>query len=131
MSELAVGVFSTFELLYPNMKVRLQIISARPGSYMISDNPNGSLGIADCSFYTRRIALKVDYQIRKTDMPACTLVKFDLLAILPNTFIFSHRKSQLIRENLLNNVPVRRTAKTMNTNSAFTGSFPENPFCYQ
>ena len=52
---------STSELLYPNMKIRLRLIRARPNFYMISDNPNVSLVIVDCSLYTRHIALKDDY----------------------------------------------------------------------
>ena len=44
-----VDFFSTSELLYPNMKIRLRLIRARPNFYMISDNPNVSLGIVDCS----------------------------------------------------------------------------------
>ena len=34
--------FSTFEPLYPNMKIRLRLIRARLDFYMISDNPNVS-----------------------------------------------------------------------------------------
>ena len=52
--------FSTSELLYPNVKIRLRLITARPTFYMISDNPNVSLGIVDCSLNTRRIPLKDD-----------------------------------------------------------------------
>ena len=59
--ELGVDFFPAAELLYPNMKVRPRLIRARPNFYMISDNPNVSLGIVDCSLYTRRIALKDDY----------------------------------------------------------------------
>ena len=59
--KLGIDFFSTTELLYPNMKIRLRLIRARPISYMISDNPNVSLGIVDCSLYTRRIALRDDY----------------------------------------------------------------------
>ena len=46
--KLGVDFFSTSELLYPNMNIRLRLIRARPHSYMISDNPNVSLGIVDC-----------------------------------------------------------------------------------
>ena len=46
--KLGLNFSSTFELLYPNMKVRLRLIRARPNFYMISDNPNVSLGIVDC-----------------------------------------------------------------------------------
>ena len=59
--KLGVDFFSTSELFHPNMKIRLRLIRARPNFYMISDNPNVSLGIVDCSLYTRRIALKDDY----------------------------------------------------------------------
>ena len=48
--KLGMDFFSTSELLYPNMKIRLRLIRARPNFYMISDNPNVSLGIVDCSF---------------------------------------------------------------------------------
>ena len=58
--KLGVDFFSTSELLEPNMKIRLRIIRGRPNFYMISYNPNVSLGIVDCSLYTRRIALKDD-----------------------------------------------------------------------
>ena len=46
---LGIDFFSTSELLYPNMKIRLRLIRARPHFYIISDNPNISLGIVDCS----------------------------------------------------------------------------------
>ena len=67
---LGVDFFSTSELLYPNKKVRLRLIRARPNFYMISDNPNFSLGIVNCSLYTRRIALKDDYHKKRMDMLA-------------------------------------------------------------
>ena len=55
--KLAVDFFSTSELLYPILKIRLRLIRARPIFYMISDNPNVSLGIVACSLYTRCITL--------------------------------------------------------------------------
>ena len=59
--KLGVGFFSISELLYPNTRIGLRLIRARPNFYMISDNPNVSLGIVDCSLYTRRVALKDGY----------------------------------------------------------------------
>ena len=53
--------FSTSELLLSNLKVRLQIIKARPIFYIISNNPNIGRGIVECSLNNRRIALKDDY----------------------------------------------------------------------
>ena len=47
------------------------------------------------------------------------------------TFIIPARGNQFAQENIFNNAPVRRIAIAMNTNSAFTGSFTENPFWYQ
>ena len=129
--KLGVDFFSTSELLYPNMKFRLRLMRARPNFYMISDNPNVSLGIVDCSLYTRRIALKDDYHIKRMDMLAYTPVDFNYLETLAKTFIIPARQNQFIRENIFNNAPVRRIAIAMNTNSALTGSNTENPFWYQ
>ena len=55
--KLGIDFLSTSELLYLNMKNRMRLIEARPNFYMISDNPNVSVAIVDCSLYTRRIAL--------------------------------------------------------------------------
>ena len=65
-----VDVFTTSELLYRNMKIRLLLIKARPNFNTVIDNPNVSLGIVGCSLYTRRSALKDDYH-KKTNGHAC------------------------------------------------------------
>ena len=126
--KLGVDFFSYSELLYPKMKIRLRLIRARPNFHMISDNPNFSLGIVDCSLYTRRIALKDDYHKKRMDMLAHTPVEFNYLEILAKTFIIPARQNQFIQENIFNNAPVLRIAIAMNTNSAFTGSCTENLF---
>ena len=41
------------------------------------------------------------------------------------------RQNQLFQKSTFNIVPFRRVAFAMNTNSAITGSFIENPFWYQ
>ena len=129
--KLGIDFFSTSELLYPNMKIRLRLIRARPNFYMISDNPNVSHGIVDCSLYTRRIALKDDYHKKRMDMLAYAPVEYNYLETLAKTFIIPARKNQFIQENIFNNAPIRRIAIAMNTNSAFTGFCTENPFWYQ
>ena len=106
--------FSTSELLYPNMKIRLRVIIARPNFYMISDNPNVSLGIVDCSLYTRRIALKDYYHKKRTDMLAYTPVEFNYLETFPKTFINPARQNQFIQQNIFNNAPVRQIATAIN-----------------
>ena len=127
--KLGIDFFSTSELLYPNMKNRLRLIRARPNFYMISDNPNVSLGIVDCSLYTRCIALKDDYHKKRMDMLAYAPVEYNYLETLAKTFIITARQNQFIQENIFNNAPIRRAAIAMNTNSAFTGFFfTENPF---
>ena len=126
--KLGVDLFSTSELLYPNTKIGLRLIRARPNFYMISDNPNVTLGIVDCSFYTRRFALKDDYHKKRVDMFAYTPVDFKYLQTLAKTFIIPARQKQFIQENICNNAPVRRIAFALNTNSAFTGSYTENLF---
>ena len=98
---------------------------------MISDNPNVSLGIVDCSLYTRRIALKDDYHKKRIEVLAYTPVEFNYLETFAKIFIIPARQNQFIEENIFNNAPVRRIAIAMNTISVFTGSYTENPFWYQ
>ena len=127
--KLGVDSFSTSGLLYPKMKLWLRLIRARPIFYMISDNPNVSLGIVDCSLYTRRIALKDDYHKKRIEMLVYTPVEFNYLEILAKTFIIPARQNQFFQENNFSNAPVRLIGIAMNTNSAFTGSYTEDPFC--
>ena len=129
--KLEIDFFSRSELLYPNMKIRVRLIRARPTFYMISDNRNVILGIVDCSLYTRRIALKDDYHKKTMDMLAYASVEYNYLQTLANTFIIPARQNQFIHEIIFNNAPIRRIAIAMNTNSAFTGSSTESPFWYQ
>ena len=128
--KLGIDFFSTSELLYLNMRNRLRLIRARPNFYMISHNPNVSLGIGNCSLYTRRIALKDDYHKKRMDF-GCAPVEYKYLETLAKTFIIPARQNQFIQENIFNNAPIRRVAIAMNADSAFTGSFTENPFWYQ
>ena len=65
------------------------------------------------------------------DLLAYTPVEVNYLETLAKTFIIPARQKQFIQKNIFNNVPVRQIATAMNTNSALTGSFTENPFCYQ
>ena len=129
--KLGIDFFSTSELLYPNMKTRLRLNRTRPNFYMISDNPKVSLWIADCSFYTQRFALKDDYHKKRMDMLSYAPVEYNYLETLAKTFVIPARQNQFSQENIFNNAPIRRVAVAMNTNSAFTGSFIENPFWYQ
>ena len=128
---IGVDFFSISELLYTKMKIRLRLIRARPNFYVISENPNVSLGIVDCSLYTHRIALKDDYHRKRMDMLVYTPVEFNYLETLAKTLIIPARQNKFIQGNIFNNAPVRRIAIAMNTNSAFTGSYTENPFWYQ
>ena len=96
---------------------------------MISDNPNVRFGIVDCSLYTRHFALKHDYHKKRMDMIAYTPVGFNYMETLAKIFLIPAERNQIIQENIFNNAPVRRIA--MNTNSAFTGSYTENPFWFQ
>ena len=64
-------------------------------------------------------------------MLAYTPVEFNYLETLAKLFIIPARQYQFIQKNIFNNAPVRRIAIAMNTNSAFTGSYTENPFWYQ
>ena len=50
-----------------------------------------------------------------------------------NYFFFYHfrKKSQFLQENTFNKTPLGRISLAMKTNSAFTGSYTENPLRYQ
>ena len=62
------------------------------------------------------------------DMLTYTPVAFNYLEILAKTFIIPATQNQFIQENIFNNAPVRRIAIAVNTYSAFTRSYTENPF---
>ena len=128
---LGIDFFSISEVFYPNMKIKLRPIRARQNFYMISDNPNVSLGIVHSSLYTRRIALKDDFHKKRMDMLTYAPVEYNCLETLAKTFIIPARQNQFIQENIFNNAPIRRIAIAMNTNSALTGFFTESPFWYQ
>ena len=123
--ELSVDFFSSSELLYWNMKHWLRLI-ARSNFYMISDNPNVSLAIVDCSTYTRRIALRKDhYRKERTDKLAFTLVEFNYFETLAVIFTIPARKKQVIQKNIIHKTPVRQFILAMNTNSIIFGSYTE------
>ena len=126
--KLGIDFLTTSELLYPNMKIRIRLIRAIPNFYMISQNPNVSLGIVDCSLHTQRGMLKEGYHKKRMSQPAYTPVEYNYMETLAKTFINPARQNQFIQENMFNNAPIRRIAIAMNSNSAFTGSFAENPF---
>ena len=129
--KLAIDLFQSEKLLFPNTKVRLKLIRARPNFYMISYNPHVSLKVLDCSLFTRRVVVNevyhqtIKYQL--THQPACYKFK----ETIARTFIIPSGQNQFIQENVFNNASIRRIAIAMNTNSAFTGQFQENPLHYQ
>ena len=98
-AKLGFDVFSLSELLYSNMKIMLRLIRARPNSYMISGNPNVSLGFINWSLYLRRIGLEVDYHTKRTHMLAFTSVEFNCLETLAKTFINPARQNQFIQKH--------------------------------
>ena len=126
--KLGIDFLATSELLYPNMKKRIRLIRARPNFYMISENPNVSLGIVDCSLYTRRVMLKEDYYQKRMSQLAYAPVEYNFVETLAKTFIIPARLNQFIQENIFNNAPIRLIAIAMNSNSALIGSFAQNPF---
>ena len=65
------------------------------------------------------------------DMLAYATVEYNYLETLAETFIILARQNQFIQGIIFNNAPICRIEIAMNTNSAFTGSFTENPIWYQ
>ena len=126
-----VHFFSTYELLYTNLKKRLGLIRVRHKFYIITVSPNVNLGIVDCSLYTRCIALEKDNHEKIMDTVAHFLVDFNHIETLTKTFIISARQNQFVQENICYNAPVHRSALAMITNSASTASYTENLLWYQ
>ena len=129
--ELGIEFLTNSELLYPNMKVRIRLIRARPNFYMINESPIVSLGIVDCSLYTRRVMLKEDFHKKRMSQLTYAPVEYNYMVTLAKTSISPARLNQFIQETLFNIAPIRRIAIAMNSNSAFTGSCAKNPFWYQ
>ena len=96
--KLGTDFLSTSEMLYPNMKIRLRLIRARPNFYLISDNPNVSLGIVDCSPYTRRIALKDDYHKKRMDMLAYAPVEYKYFETLAKILSYMRDKTSSFKK---------------------------------
>ena len=92
--KLRVDFFSTSELLFPFRNIKLRLIRARPYFDMISDNPDFSLGIVECSIYTRRVALKDDYHMKRMYMFEYTPAKFSYLESLEKIPIIPARQNQ-------------------------------------
>ena len=129
--KLGIDFFKTSEVLNPFVKIRIRPVRARPNFYMISENPNISLGIVDCSLYNRRVMLKEDYHKKRMSQLDYAPVEYNYMETLAETYIIPARQNQFIQETLFNNAPIRRIAIAMDSNSAFSGFFAENPFWYQ
>ena len=91
--KLGIDFLATSELLDPNMKVRIKLNRARPNFYMISENPNVSLGIVDCSLYTRRVMLIEDYQKKRMSQLACAPVEYNYMETLAKTYVMPARQN--------------------------------------
>ena len=129
--EVEVDFFSTSEMIYPNVKVRLRLIRARSNFYVISDNPNVSLGVVNCSIYTGRIALKEGHHKYRREILAYTPVEYNYLQTLAKASIIRARQNQFFQENISNKTPARQIDFAMIKNSAFTGSCTENSTWFQ
>ena len=104
--KLGVVFITNSEWLYSKMKLGLRQIRDRRTFNMISDNPNVSPGIFDCSLYTRRKTPNDDYRKKRMVMLAHTSMDYKHLETLAKTFIILARKNQFNRENIFNNAPV-------------------------
>ena len=129
--KLAADCSCTSDLLYQKRKIQLRLIRARTNFDMISDHPNVSFLIVDCSLYNGCFALKDDNHNKRMDMLAYAPVEFNYLETLAGIFIVATRQSRFVQEHIFNKSPVRRIAISISRNSAFTGSYTKNPIWYQ
>ena len=95
---------------------------------MLSDNPNVSLKIVDCSLFTRRILVaEPNHQYLQWNLEREPAL-YNYMETIARTFIIPSPQNHFIQENVFNNAPIRRIAVSMNTNSAVAGSFHGNLF---
>ena len=107
------------------METRLRLLRSRPKFYVVCDNPKVSLGIADCSLSTLKIALKNDYRKKRIDILAYSTMKLNSLDTLAESFILPARQNQLNQKSFFN---VRLIGTAFNTNSAIIGSHTKKTF---
>ena len=96
--KLGIDFLTNSELLYPNMKIRIRLIRARPNFYMISENPNISLGIVDCYLYTRRVMLKEDYHKKRMSQLAYAPVEHSHMETLARLLSFRHDRNKSFKK---------------------------------
>ena len=96
--KLGINFLTTTELLYPNMRIRIRLLRARPNFYIISENPNVSLGFVDCFLYTRRVILKQDYHKKKMSQLAYAPVEYNYVETLAKICIIPVRQNQFVPE---------------------------------
>ena len=89
---LVIDFLTTSETLYPNMKVQIRLIRARPNFYMISENPNVSLSFLDRCVYTRRVMLKEDYHKKRVSELAYAPPGYNYMETLAKTHILPHAR---------------------------------------
>ena len=98
--KLGIDFLTKSELLKPSMKVRIRLIRARPNFYMISENPNVSLGTVHCSLYTRCVMLKEDFDRKIMSQLAYATVEYNYMETLTKTFIIPARQNQFIQKKI-------------------------------
>ena len=95
---LAIDLFTCEKFLPPNTKVRIKLIRARPNFCMLSDNPNVSLKLFDCSLFTRRVLVaEPNHQSLQWNLERES-AHYNYIETIARTFIISSRQNQFIQE---------------------------------
>ena len=129
--KLSVDFFTTEKLLLPKTKLRLKLIRSRPNFYLLTEEKNLSINIKDVTLFTRRVTVQENMQRYIENHLLREPAMYHYLETDARTFIIPKGQNQFIQENVFNNAPIRRVCIAMNSNSAFTGTFDENPFHYR
>lgn len=128
---LSIDAFSCDKFLLPNTRVRIKLIRSRPNFYLCGADYGGQIQILHAVLNTRTVTVQ-DSMVKHIDQSLLREpAKYHFMETEARTFIIPANQNQFIEENVFNNAPIRRLALAMNTNSAFTGSYGENPFHYQ
>ena len=106
--EVKVDFFCSSDVLYTNMKVRLNLIRDRSLKFVISISPNVSLGSVGCLLHTQRLARKGDFHKKTMDVFAYITVDYNYIDTPAEHFTIFPRRNSSFRKTVSTKLQLAR-----------------------
>ena len=137
--KLAVDFFTCDKLLVPKSLLRIRLQKSTSTNFVLKwcgdDNANEAVGYAvkweKASLYTKQMTVSENIYASIEKALLRTPARYTYTDTIAKTFIIPAGQSTFVRENVLDNKPIRSLAIAFNTNEAFRGNKRLNPFHYQ